>query len=166
MNVSKVEDFVPADNLQLIGVHSLQSCWPHMHNATIAHRMRLKFIASGTQSEQCVSMHYVITNLLYQDAKVASKLCMGGPVKYTAHEGANVTNAWLLQYVVPHIAQHFSEQFAITLAFPILWACYNSQCSIPIPPTSKNIIWAAYEMGWPNNLPAQQNPVEKSSLSL
>jgi len=53
-----------------------------MHNATIAHRMRLKFIASGTQSEQCVSMHYVITNLLYQDAKVASKLCMGGPVKY------------------------------------------------------------------------------------
>jgi len=89
---------------------------------------------------------------------------MGGPVKYTAHEGANVTNAWLLQYVVPHIAQRFSEQFAITLAFPILWVCYDDQCSIPIPPTLKNRVRAAYEMVQPNNLPAQQNPVEKKQL--
>jgi len=109
-------------------------------------------------------MHYVSTNLPYQDAKVASKLCIGGPVKYTAREGANVTNAWLLQYVVPHIAQRFSEQFALTLAFPILWACYDGQCSIPIPPTLKNRVRAAYEMVRPNNLPAQQNPVEKKQL--
>jgi len=145
--VFKAEDFVLADNSQPIGMHSLRklpATYAQCNNCTqdeIEIRGRWR-----TQTKQRVSMWYVSTDLLYQDAKVASKLCMGGPVKYTAREGANVTNAWLLQNVVPHIAQRFSEQFATTLAFPILWACYNDQCSTPIPHTMKNRVWAAYEM--------------------
>jgi len=111
-------------------------------------------------------MRYVSNELPYQDAKVASKLCMGGPVKYVAREGANLTEAWLLQYVVPHIAQRFPQQFAVTLAYPILWACYDDHSNIPIPPALKNRVQAAYEMVRFNNLPAKQNPIEKSSLSL
>jgi len=117
-------------------------------------------------SKQRISMHYVSTELPYQDAKVASKLCIGGPVKYVVCEGVNLTDAWLLQHVVPHIAQHFPQQFAVTLACPILWACYDDQSSIPVPPALKNWVQAAYEIVQFNNLPAKQNPIEKSSLSL
>jgi len=56
------------------------------------------------------------TMLPCQDAKVAAKLCMGGPVQYVPHDGSDITDAWMLQNVVPHIAQHFSAQFALTLA--------------------------------------------------
>jgi len=56
-------------------------------------------------------------------------------------------------------------QFAITLAVPIIWACFDSKCSIPIPLALKNRVWQAYEaIQDPNNLPGDPNPVEKCHL--
>jgi len=64
----------------------------------------------------------------------------------------------------PHVSQHFPAQFALTLALPIIWAwCYNEQLTIPVPDFLKNRVWQAYyKQIWdPNNLPAEQNPIEK-----
>jgi len=130
------EDFVQADDMWPLGMHSLQKL-PAMY-AQCNNCTQEDIEICGwwhMNNKQHVSMHYVSTNLPYQDAKVASKLCMGGPVNYAVHEGVKLTNAWLLQHVVPHIAQHFPQ---VMLTHPILWACYDDQSSIPIPPALKN----------------------------
>ena len=111
-----------------------------------------------------VSMRYVSTTLPYQDAKVASKLCIGGPVKYAVRDGSNVTDDWLIQYVVPNIVQHFPMHFAVMLALPLLWACYDDECSIPIPDFLWNQVRAAYEANCDANFPVRQNLIEKHWL--
>jgi len=104
-------------------------------------------------------------SLPYQDAKVASKLCMGGPIKYSLCDGSNIIQAWLVEHVVPNIVAHFLVQFAVTLALPIVWACFDSKCSIPIPPALKNKVWKVYEaIQDPKNLPGDQNRIEKCHL--
>ncbi len=90
-------------------------------------------------------MQYVSTTLPYQDAKVASKLCMGGPIQYALHHGSNIMDTWMLHNVVPHIAQHFPAQFALTLALLIIWACYDEQLTIPVPDFLKNRVQQAYK---------------------
>jgi len=47
-------------------------------------------------AKQPVSMRYVSTTLPGQDAKVAAKLCIGGPVQYVPCDGSNITDAWML----------------------------------------------------------------------
>ncbi len=90
---------------------------------------------------------------------------MGGLVKYALRDGSNITQAWLLEHVVPNMAAQFLVQFAVTLALPIVWACFDSECSIPIPLALKNRVWQAYEaIRDPNNLPGDQNPVEKHHI--
>jgi len=107
-------------------------------------------------------MRYVSTALPYQDAKVASKLCIGGPIRYALRDGSNITDAWMLHNVLPHIAQRFPALFALTLALPIIWACYDEQLTIPVPDFLRNRAHQAYkQIQDPNNLPAQQNPIEK-----
>jgi len=50
-----------------------------------------------------ISMRYGSMSLPYQDAKVASKLCVGGPVKYVLQDGSNIVQAWLLENVFPNV---------------------------------------------------------------
>jgi len=109
-------------------------------------------------------MRYVSTTLPGQDAKVAAKLCIGGPVRYAPCDGSNITDAWMLQNVVPHIAQRFSAHFALTLAPPIIWACYDDHITIPVPDFLKNRVRQAYQQIRNPNLPVEQNPIAKHQL--
>jgi len=71
----------------------------------------------------------------------------------------------MLHNVVPHIAQCFPALFVLTLALPIIWACYDEQLTIPVPDFLRNRVRQAYEqIRDPNNLPAQKNPIEKQQL--
>ena len=47
-----------------------------------------------------VSDVYVDVELPYPDAKVAGRLCVGGPCKYVLKEGSGVTDNFLLEHVV------------------------------------------------------------------
>ena len=52
---------------------------------------------------------------------------------------------------------------ALTLALPLLWACYDPDCSIPVPDAKKNQVRGAYEL-IRQGLDPMVNPVEKKRL--
>jgi hypothetical protein len=104
-----------------------------------------------------VSDVYDDVELPFPDAKVAGKLCVGGPCKYVITDGSGVTDDFLLQHVVPNICTRFPAEVAKVLAKPLLWlVCFNIN---HLPPAMKERIQTAY-----NNirvLPAERNPVKK-----
>jgi hypothetical protein len=51
-------------------------------------------------------------DLPYPDAKVAGRLCIGGPCKYVLKEGSGITGNFLLEYVVPSIRTRLSASVA------------------------------------------------------
>ena len=64
--------------------------------------------------------------LPFADAKVAGKLCIGGPCKYAIKDGSSVTDAFLLQHVVPNIHKRFSADVALVLVKPLLsWMIFQ-----------------------------------------
>eukprot|EP00957_Ditylum_brightwellii_P120726 9208391-Ditylum_brightwellii.AAC.1 len=50
---------------------------------------------------------YVDVMLSWPDVIVASKLCIGGPCCYKLKEGMDISDEWLIEYVVPNIAGVF-----------------------------------------------------------
>ena len=99
--------------------------------------------------------------LPFPDAKVAGKLCIGGPCKYVIKDGSGVTDAFLLQHVVPNIQKRFSADVALVLAKPLLWMIFPDG-STYLPETMRNRVRAAYENI--RVLPVDENPVEKVML--
>jgi hypothetical protein len=71
-----------------------------------------------------ISDVYDDIELLFPDAKVAGKLCIGEPCKYVIRDGSGVTDAFLLQHVVPNIQKRFSADVALVLAKPLLWMIF------------------------------------------
>jgi hypothetical protein len=55
-----------------------------------------------------VSDVYDESELPFPDAKVAGKLCIGGPCKYIIVDGSGVTADFLLEHVVPSIRTRFT----------------------------------------------------------
>jgi hypothetical protein len=159
--------FVKANVTGKLGTHSLRklptthaansSCSPDEINT------RGRWRTDGNK----VVFRYISTILPYPDAKVASRLCIGGPVKYVLKEGSNLSDQWLLVHIVPNLLRRFPNP-AVPLVFslPILWACFasNDECFIPIPEQKKNSIRSAYAQ-LNANLPAgDNNPVKKVQL--
>ena len=92
---------------------------------------------------------------LYQDAKVAAILCVGGPVKYGFEEGVDgITDEWLFQNVVPNIRRRFpnDRNLCVVLAKALLYICLKHQSEddddtvIPVPEHIREKIRAAYNM--------------------
>jgi len=100
--VFDLPDFIKVDD-QPIKTHSLCKLLGTFAMRNNCTQEEIKMCGQWLPQGACVSMRYVSTLLPYQDAKVASKLCMGGPVKYALQDGNNITQAWLLEYVVPNI---------------------------------------------------------------
>jgi hypothetical protein len=86
-----------------------------------------------------VSNVYVDVLLPYVDAKVAEKLCIGGPCYYLFPEEVRVggdgvvdvnegnlavMRAFILSKVVPNIRQRFSESVSLIFGKAILWSVY------------------------------------------
>ena len=65
-------------------------------------------------------------SLPFNDAKVAAKLCIGGPVKYELKEGAGITDQWIVTKVTPVIASEFGKEMAITLGKCLLWGIFDN----------------------------------------
>ena len=57
----------------------------------------------------------------FLDAKVAAKLCIGGPCKYVVRENIRIKNYWILQHVAPKICTRVSDGIAVVLENPLPW---------------------------------------------
>jgi hypothetical protein len=106
---------------------------------------------------------YIEPTLPYPDAKVAAVLCRGGACKYVMKEGSGISDAWILEYVVPHIAMRFSGSVALVLGRALLWVAFED-FGVYLPQGLRNRIQTAYA-----DIPGQQlepgeNPVKKVLL--
>ena len=86
-----------------------------------------------------ISDVYKDTELLFPDAKVAEKLCVGGPCFYLFPEELTNNNleleggtstiammrTFILSNVVPNIRQRLPDSAAIVLGKAILWLIYS-----------------------------------------
>ena len=55
---------------------------------------------------------YVQGIVPYEDAHVAECLCKGGPISYQVKKEANISDEWILEFVVPNIARKYSKKVA------------------------------------------------------
>ncbi len=118
--------------------------------------------ARGRWRKHQVIDRYIDIELPYPDAKVASVLAVGGPMKYVVKNGCGVLDNWLLTHVVPHLSRSvtLSQQVALVLAPPVLWAAFDNSMEIYMPINLRNRIRAAYN-ALANRLPGGQNPVQR-----
>jgi hypothetical protein len=96
-----------------------------------------KDIRGRWKSKARVSDVYEDTELPYPDAKVAEKLCLGGPCYYLFHEEVTSNNAnevsttmpmlqtYILSNVVPNIRQRLPDLAALVLGKALLWLIYS-----------------------------------------
>jgi hypothetical protein len=108
-----------------------------------------------------ISDAYDDIDLPYPDAKVAGRLCIGGPCKYVLKESSGITGNFLMENVVPSIRSRFSAPVASVLALPLLWADFeNDNDYLPRGMTDR-IREAVRQV---SQLPDNENPVKKAML--
>ena len=151
-----------------LGTHSVRKFAPSFskHNGITKEEIEVRG-RWRTDTNRVVD-RYINVNQPYIDAKVASIICIGGPVKYVLREDSGITTTWLFENVVPKIRQRLGPRIAKVLALPLLWAClidYNTDHAtykrIPISDPLRELVISAYEEI--RRLPKDVNPVEKVS---
>lgn len=93
-----------------------------------------------------VSDVYDDIELPYPDAKVAGLLCIGGPCKYVIKDGSGITSEFLIQYVVPRIAQKFPRDVAVVLGTALLWRIFSQDGEAAIPQVIRQRVIVAYQI--------------------
>ncbi|KAI2507360.1 hypothetical protein MHU86_7080 [Fragilaria crotonensis] len=118
--------------------------------------------ARGRWRKRQVVDRYIDVELPYPDAKVAAVLAVGGPMKYVVKNGSGILDNWLLSHVVPHLSRSvtLSQQVALVLAPPVLWAAFEDSMESYMPVNLRNRIQTAYN-ALENRLPVGQNPVQR-----
>ena len=84
-------------------------------------------IARGCWKKRRVVDCFIDINLPYPDAKVASILAVGSPIKYVLKRDCGIDDLWLLRNVVPNLSRSatLDPQVARVLAVPVLWAAFT-----------------------------------------
>ena len=87
-------------------------------------------------------VHQYIDNLApYDNAKVASALCIGGSIKYKIKIDSGISVMWMLEmwFQIFYDSTHGKKKCAAeTLALPLLWACFETEEVVDIPSTIQN----------------------------
>lgn len=148
------------DASDLLGTHSLRK-----FSTTYAMRngcSKDDVAARGRWRKRQVVDRYIDVELPYPDAKVASILAVGGPMKYVVKNGSGIIDDWLLTHVVPNLSRSttLSQQVALVLAPPVLWSAFEDSMEEYIPVALKDRIRTAYN-SLDNQLPEGQNPVQR-----
>lgn len=120
----------------------------------------------GTRGGKIVS-RYIDVKQLYQDAKVAGILCIGGPCKYIYKDGCDsITDDWLFEHVVPNIKAKFGRSFAAVLGKALLYICLKEQnpqqrdTYVPVPADIQQRVCSAYaELGLSEAHPVLKVPL-------
>jgi regulator of replication initiation timing len=143
-----------------LGSHSLRK-QPSTHARKSGCNKDEKEIRGRWKSNRRIADVYDDIDLPYPDAKVAGKLCIGGPCKYSVKAGSGVTDGFILQYVVPAIATRFPEKVSLVLGKALLWFAFSDEQE-HLPTALRERIHHAYTEI--QELPDNVNPVEKLLL--
>ena len=106
---------------------------------------------------------YIDVVLPYPDAKVASTLCIGGPVKYEIRRGSGVSDQWLFDNVCTQIGRHFPRGVGLVLGRALLWAIFDEKITKLIDDEMVARVKAAV-LRLNSNLPVGLNPIKKVPL--
>jgi hypothetical protein len=109
-----------------------------------------------------VADDYIDVCLPYPDAKVAGKLCIGGPVKYVLRLNSGISDDWILEHVVPNIMRRFPRQVGLVLGRALLWACFEQGAAGTLPAMIFDRVHHAY--GLIRQFAVGENPVIKVPL--
>ena len=124
----------------------------------------------GARGNKIVN-RYIDTKQLYQDAKVAEVLCIGGAIMYEIVEELmdTITDDWLLLNVVPHTRRRFSndKNLCLVLAKALLYICLKEvqegdAAVVPVPVILRNRVRSAYALLGLD----EQHPVKKVPLHI
>jgi hypothetical protein len=119
-----------------------------------------KDIRGRWKSRKRVSDRYDDVELPYPDTKVAALLCVGGPCRYAVRENCGISNAWILEHVVPHARLLIGDNAATVLGFSLLWYAFTLEGATGMPAHLLQRIRTAYNQ-LNNGLPEGMNPVKK-----
>jgi hypothetical protein len=108
-----------------VGSHSVRK-WASTHARKNGCGKAEKDIRGRWKKGRRISDVYDDIDLPNPDAKVAGRLCIGGPCKYVLKEGSGITGNFLLEHVVPSIRTRFSDSVSKVLALPLLWSVFEN----------------------------------------
>ena len=109
---------------------------------------------------------YADTTIPYVDAKVAAALCKGGPIAFVVREELGITDQWILDYVVPHMAEHLPRQVSIVLGRALLWKIFH-RSGHDLPSEIRERVMDAYsDLVGPAVVEEGENPVQKIPLGV
>lgn len=150
-----------------IGTHSMRkfpSTWVVENGGTDV-EVEIRGRWKGQRNGRTVN-RYISPEQLPTDAKVASILCVGGPVRYKTKADSRVTSLFMQEVVVPGIFNRYSDdsnQIASVLAPALLWAAHNEDLSHLMSPQVRRRIVDGYALIRGQH-PPDYNPVEKVPL--
>lgn len=112
---------------------------------------------------------YVDIQRPYPDARVAACLCGPcGPAIYKATNQPRLTDAFLLSYVAPQIANLMGNKIAATLVLPLLWASVQNVSSCGqvqlLPVSLSDRIRNSIRLVCGTLPSPQENPVQRTSV--
>ena len=133
------------ERIGLLGSHSIRK-FAATHSRRCGITKDEKDIRGRWKNRARVSDAYDDVELPYPDAKVANKLCIGGPCFYLlANEHANgesppgdndanltmMIKTFLLTHVVPNVRRRMSESCSFILGKALLWYIYSPNNVVP-----------------------------------
>ena len=109
---------------------------------------------------------YVEGNIAYPNAKVAEALCKNGAISYEVKRESKVTEAWILEHVVPNIAKSYSKVMSVVLGNALLWRIMDPEQSYILPKLMVKRVQRKYRSITGNLLTPEENPVARVPLSI
>ena len=117
------------------------------HQGEADHAVEIRGRWKGRRNGRVVN-RYISVEQLPTDARVAGKLCVGGPIKYKLKQDSGVAHQFLIDVVVPRTTVHYQEDesnnIAMVLAPALLWACFEPSLEHMMSPTVRQRVRAAY----------------------
>jgi len=154
-----------------IGTHSLRkfpATWA-TENGCNQSQVETRGRWKGKKNGHVVNV-YISVQQLPTDAKVASILCVGGPIKYQLKSDAGIGMEFLGEHVVPNIADLFaddpSNHIALILGSALLWASHTPGLETMMSQHVLQRIRSAYKDVRPEAHDDDYNPVAKIPLTV
>ncbi len=149
----------------LLGSHSVRK-----YAATYARRCGVtkdeKDIRGRWKGQGRVSDIYDDVELPYPDAKVAEKLCGGGPCFYLCDPILDMAmmNSFVLNHVVPNIKKRLPESACLVLGKALLWLICSPVVDQYVPEDLKQKVLSEWEHVRGDDVDAELNPIKQMAV--
>jgi hypothetical protein len=149
----------------LLGSHSVRK-----YAATYARRCGVtkdeKDIRGRWKGQGRVSDIYDDVELPYPDAKVAEKLCGGGPCFYLCDPTLDMAmmNSFVLNHVVPNIKKRLPESACLVLGKALLWLICSPVVDQYVPEDLKQKVLSEWEHVRGDDVDAELNPIKQMAV--